>query len=165
MEPHGWGFGNTSGWVGTVLHLSFGLRQELGPKICFRNNIGWQGYFSRLLSGIVQVCQRQRYAQVSDYLEWVNDKVYWNPGLTREAQDWELGVNGFILWMICMMHRSLLMLVINRFGFLHPKKDFGQRTIVGSFNEALRLLPSFLESAYRSLSPILEFLSLFGRWP
>ena len=64
-----------------------------------------------------------------------------------------------------MMHRSLPMLVINRFGFLHPKKDFRQRATIGSFKEALRLLPSFLESAYRSLSPILEFLSLLGRWP
>lgn len=64
-----------------------------------------------------------------------------------------------------MMHRSLLMLVINQFGLLHPKKDFRQRAIIGSFKEALRLLPSFLGSAYRSLSPVLEFLSLFGRWP
>lgn len=31
-----------------------------------------------------------RDARVSDYMEWVNDKVHWKPMFTRESQDWEL---------------------------------------------------------------------------
>lgn len=36
-------------------------------------------------------------------------------------------------WMICILHRLLLMLMINWFRFLLPKKDFKQRASIGRF--------------------------------
>lgn len=86
-----------------IFHLVWG--RSWVPNSILETTLDGRGTFQDCYQELFRFA-RDRDAQVSDYLEWVNDKVYWNPRFTREAQDWELGVNGSILgWFVwCTGH-------------------------------------------------------------
>lgn len=79
----GWGFGSTSGWDGTILCFSFGLRWEMVPKFYSGNIIGMEVKHFKADIWSYSDFLAIRDAQVSDYMEWVNDKAHWKPMFTR----------------------------------------------------------------------------------
>ena len=134
----GWNFGNILERDGTSLHHTFGMRQGMVPK-CF---------FGRII-GIVMVPFKIDIPSCFDLLETkvLEFLTVWNGYMARHIGDlflfetlktmsWSLWLS---IWMICMLHRLVHLVVISWFGSLSGAIfDLPEDTLLRTLSDPLR---------------------------